>query len=536
MNIEFQLRANLKCSGSLRGTVSPSEITEFVRACNAGLLKRGAPPGCGAKVVWWQVAGSEGEEIWLEIVSDRFVRAHDALFRLKKEFGKFLGRRRVGVRGVEIEEYEIAVEWDEAGEREAGEGEAGEGEAEAGLRLRLKKLPFVKEIKQEAVAGEKKQLRLSLAVDEAGLEQRIPDRLLKLLEEKKEAASWKGKSEHWELLFESEKKQFYFEKDPTEEMARRGWIKHAAGRGQWIFGPQATRIFRALERVLLTEVCKPLGYEEMIFPKFVPWEVWKRSGHAKGIYPEAYYVCTPKTRDPEFWEEVADYYKVTGEVPREKIMQKIECVGGLCYAQCPPFWVFLQGKTLADECLPIKVFDRSGTSHRYESGGLHGIERLDEFHRVELVWLGTKEQVQEHAKELQERYRRVFSEVLDLEWREAWVTPWFLAQEGRAGLAASKEVGTADYEAVLPYSGKWLEFQNVSVNGDKYPKGFSVKLQSGAELWSGCSGVGLERWAAVLLAQKGLEKEKWSARFRAAAGLGGEGEREGELPEVFKFL
>ena len=89
MNIEFQLRANLKCSGSLRGTVSPSEITEFVRACNAGLLKRGAPPGCGAKVVWWQVAGREGEEIWLEIVSDRFVRAHDALFRLKKEFGKF---------------------------------------------------------------------------------------------------------------------------------------------------------------------------------------------------------------------------------------------------------------------------------------------------------------------------------------------------------------------------------------------------------------------------------------------------------------
>ena len=107
------------------------------------------------------------------------------------------------------------------------------------------------------------------------------------------------------------------------------------------------------------------------------------------------------------------------------------------------------------------------------------------------------------------------------------MTPWFMAQEGKAGLAELKEVGTVDFEAILPYSGKWLEFQNVSVNGDKYPKGFSVKLQSGKELWSGCSGVGLERWAAVMLAQNGLEPEQWTEEFRRITG---------ELPEVFRFL
>lgn len=499
MNMEFQLKANLKCSGSVSEAVSSSEIAEFVKHCNAELLKKGAPPGCGAEIEGWNVAG---EKIGLEITSDRFVRAHDALLRLKNEFSKFLGQRRIGVRGIEIEDYEIATEW------------------EGGLRI--KKLPFVKEIKQE-----EGWLKLSLDVDEFSLEKRIPDRIIRLLEDKREAASWKGKSEHWELLFESDKKLFYFDKDPTEEMIKCGWIKHAAGRGQWIFGPQLTKIFRTFERILLDKVCKPLGYEEMIFPKLVTWDVWKRSGHAKGIYPEAYYVCTPKTRDPEFWEEVVDYYKVTSEVPLDMIMKRIENVGGMCYAQCPPFWVFLQGKTIPDEILPIKVFDRSGTSHRYESGGLHGIERLDEFHRVEIVWIGTKEQVIEHSKQLQAKYRRIFDEILDIEWREAWVTPWFMAQEGKAGLAELKEVGTIDYEAVLPYSGKWLEFQNVSVNGDKYPKGFSVKQQSGEGLWSGCSGVGLERWAAVLLAQKGLDQDKWPAKFRSAVG---------ELPEVFRFL
>ena len=499
MNMEFRLKADLKCSGSVSGAVSSSEIEEFVKHCNAELLKKGAPPGCGAEIERWNVTG---EKIGLKIVSDRFVRAHDALLRLKNEFGKFLGKHHIGIRSMEIEDYEIAMEWKEG--------------------VEIKKLPFVREIKEE-----KGELTLFLDVDEFSLEKRIPDRIIRLLEDKREAARWKGKKEHWELLFESNKKTFYFNKDPTEEMIKRGWIRHAAGRGQWIYGPQLTKIFRAFESILLDILLKPLGYEEMIFPKFVPWAVWKRSGHAKGIYPEAYYVCTPKTRDPEFWEEVSDYYKVTNEIPLDMIIERIEPVGGMCYAQCPPFWVFLQGKIIPDGILPIRIFDRSGTSHRYESGGLHGIERLDEFHRVEIVWIGKKEHVIEHAKQLRERYRRIFEEFLDIEWREAWVTPWFMAQEGKAGLAELKEVGTIDYEAILPYSGKWLEFQNVSVNGDKYPKGFSVKLQSGEELWSGCSGVGLERWGAALLAQKGLDQDKWPAKFRSAVG---------ELPEVFKFL
>ncbi len=501
MDMEFELKAKLKCSGDLSGIVSSPEITEFVSFCNRDLFKKGAPPGCGAEIVWWNV----GEEtIELKIVSDRFVRAHDALLRLKNELGKLLRKHRIGIRGVEIEEYKMAMEWEE----------------EEGLRIG--KLPFVREIKQE-----NGKLELFLDVDEVSLEKRIPDRIIRLLEDKKEALRWSGKKEHWELLFESTKKTFYFDKDPSEEMIKRGWIRHAVGRGQWIYGPQLTKIFRAFEKILFDEVCKPLGYEEMIFPKLVTWDVWKRSGHAKGIYPEAYYVCTPKTRDPEFWEDVMDYYKVTNEVPIEMLMERIENVGGMCYAQCPPFWVFLQGKILPDGILPIRVFDRSGPSYRYESGGLHGIERLDEFHRVEFVWIGEKQQVIEHARLLQEKYRGIFNDILEIEWREAWVTPWFMAQEGKGGLAELKEVGTVDYEAVLPYSGKWLEFQNVSVNGDKYPKGFSVKLQSGEELWSGCSGVGLERWAAVFLAQKSLDLDNWSEKFRAIVG---------ELPEVFRFL
>jgi seryl-tRNA synthetase len=223
-----------------------------------------------------------------------------------------------------------------------------------------------------------------------------------------------------------------------------------------------------------------------------------------------------------------DHYKVTHEVPLELIKDKIDLpIGGMCYAQCPTFWGFLQGMTLPGSEMPITVFDRSGTSHRYESGGIHGIERVDEFHRIEIVWLGTKAQALEEAEKLKSCYKHIFEDILELHWRTAWVTPWFMAQEGKTGLSEMSGAGTVDYEAVLPYNGNWIEFQNLSVNGEKYPKGFTVKAQSGEALWSGCSGVGLERWASAFLSQKGLDPENWPAEFR---------QRFGEMPKGIRFL
>jgi seryl-tRNA synthetase len=102
-----------------------------------------------------------------------------------------------------------------------------------------------------------------------------------------------------------------------------------------------------------------------------------------------------------------------------------------------------------------------------------------------------------------------------------------MAQEGKTGLSEMSGAGTVDYEAVLPYNGNWIEFQNLSVNGEKYPKGFTVKSQSGEALWSGCSGVGLERWASAFLSQKGLERANWPEEFQ---------KRIGEMPKGIRFL
>jgi seryl-tRNA synthetase len=490
--MEFDLTAHLKFSDDFPKEAQ-SELQKAIDVANREIFVKGVPQDSiheAGRIIEWHV---HANELYVRIVSGRFTRSHEALVRFKKALGTIVGAKyRIGIRGYKISQFTIKMETD--------------------TPVQVK-LPFVTN-----TSYEDRVLTLNLGIGEHEIEAKIPDRIVSLVDEKIKQRLYGAKPENWELIWESQQKKARFQSDPTEELKKRQWIKHGMSRGQWIFGPQITKVLTSFAKIIEKQILIRLGYFEMIFPKMVPWDVWKRSGHARGVYPEIYYVSSPKTRDPEYWEEVMDYFKVTNEVPVELIRRKIDDpLGGMCYAQCPSFWPFLQGETISSESLPIRVFDRSGTSHRYESGGIHGIERVDEFHRIELVWVGDAEQVNKEGQKLNKRYAHIFNDILDLEWRMARVTPWFMAQEGSTETVTDRSVGTVDYEAYMPYRGErkeseWLEFQNVSVNGNKYPRGFNVKTQKG-ELWSGCSGIGLERWAAAFFAQKGIDIELWPPKF-----------------------
>ncbi|OYT26559.1 MAG: serine--tRNA ligase [Candidatus Altiarchaeales archaeon ex4484_96] len=500
--MEFILDAVLYLSQPLE-----AELGSFLSE-GAKLLDKGAPKGQGAVLVNWLL---EGDMLKLKIKSGTYVRPHDAVYRLRNYLAEKIGREyKTGIRSVKGVRYEISFMLEHEPKEKIS-------------------IPFVKELNFEG-----KTCRiLLLDLDEVFLRNNYVDRIISLIKEKVDEQAYAGKDEHHEITWSSPKKKHAGKIDPTEEMKKRGWIKHR-GRGQWIYGPTATRIIKTMESIVEDKLLKSLGFTEVIIPKAVTWDVWKRSGHAKSIYNEIYYLSPPKSRDPAYWEEVVDLYRITGEIPLDKIKERMDYpIGGVSYAQCPPFWPLFSNKTLSLEQMPVTVFDRSGPSMRYESGGLHGIERVDEFHRIEVIWIGTYEQVKDLHQKIIDQYRLIFNDILDLEWRMAWVTPWFMAQEGLHGLADEKHVvGTVDFESYLPYKGsrkesEWLEFQNASNNGMKYPQGFNVKLSGGQQLYSGCTGIGLERWLASFLAQKGLDPEYWPKAFKKRVGV---------LPEEFILL
>lgn len=495
--MKFDLHATLELSKELDKSAK-TKLGGWFSEANKTLLRKGAAdPKGAAEVTDWSL---EKNKILVHIVSGRRVRAHDALLRLRNHLSGLMGKEyKVGVRSLAIKSYLIEVE------------------LESKLETELN-LPFTKKIE----AKDKRVLVELEAVDEAFLRDGSVDRLINLIQEKIDRQSWGGKADHMELIWKSPEKKPVWTGDPTPVMMGQGWVKRILP-GEWYHGPSATRVMKAMEEICIEELIEPLGFDEVIIPKLVPFDVWLRTGHMPGAAPEFFYVSKPKTRNPEYWEDFIDQVKVTRQVPLDLLKEKIEDpLGGMCYAQCLPLYWAFENALIEDDSLPIKYFDRSGTSYRWEAGGLHGIERDTEFHRIEVVWFGSKDQAIEIKEKILEKYKHIFNDILDVEWRMNWVTPWYMAQAGEHEEALSKESGTIDFEGWLPWKGsrkesEWLEFQNLTVAGTKFSDAWKFKSRKG-EVWTGCTGIGLERWLALFLAQKGMDPEKWPKKFRKRVG------------------
>jgi seryl-tRNA synthetase len=443
-----------------------------------------------------------GERIAVTFTTDG-VRPHQAFLAFVRKLGEVLGKQqRIGIRSFRAVRYTVRFPIDP-----------------------MPELPISLPIPHE-LAFEDGIARLSLPeLPEEALRDNWVDRIVALVLEKAKRQTYQGKEQFWALLRPPTAREHRFHEDPTEAMLARHWVRNGPTKGKWFLGPRAAHLLRAMERIARTQVLEPLGFQEVVQPHHDSFDILLKTGHLEGLPGEFYYVAEPKSRDPAKWERFTDLVKITRQVPEEELAQLVSPPTAVsCYAQCPTIYWWLSGRTIAEESLPLKIFDRTAISNRYESGGRHGLERVDEFHRIEPVYLGTPEQLLELRERFLERYTHVFDEILELEWRTAWVTPFYMQQSGGVGVEDATEhiKGTIDFEAYLPYRGsreasEWLEFQNLSIVGDKYTKAFTIRPQRNI-LWSGCSGIGLERWTTAFLAQKGLDPDGWPPRFRELAG------------------
>src|SRR3990172_11888168 len=101
----FHLKGTYKTSGS--AAEAHDEIEKFIEESKTTILQKGVPSGRGARIIGWDINDSG---VFFDIESDRYLRAHDAFIRLRKPLAGVLGKKyRIGVRGVEVEEYIISM-------------------------------------------------------------------------------------------------------------------------------------------------------------------------------------------------------------------------------------------------------------------------------------------------------------------------------------------------------------------------------------------------------------------------------------------
>jgi seryl-tRNA synthetase len=195
----------------------------------------------------------------------------------------------------------------------------------------------------------------------------------------------------------------------------------------------------------------------------------------------------------------------------------------LSYAQCEPFYYYFKGQKIDVEKLKIfRAYDMTGFTYRYEAGGKKGLERMNEFTRIELAYVGKPKLVIESRDSVLDGYKKV-ADALGLEWRVAEAIPVYLEHAEEKSEERKDIVATYDFEVYLPFRGprdkvEWLEVANASVTFDFYCRRFNIKEVKGRDLWFGCCGFGVERWVVSFLAQHGFDFEKWPSMVRKKIG------------------
>jgi len=496
--MRFVLEAELELSGVVRDRAGVRKALEDA----APLLRKGVPKGAEGAVIREVEVGERSVKITLE--SGRYVRPHDAVLRLKKALSERLGREHgLGVRRVVPRRYEIWYPVEKPPRRAL-------------------KLPFVRSLEFEDGTA-----HLVLEdLDETALERKYVDRILRRLEEKIREAEITGKSGFSRTVRKSGPRleRYALKEDPTRELVKRGWVRHV-GRGVWTILPPYAALWRAIEALVMERIARPLGFKEVFLPKIIPLEVERRKGQLFGIPNEMWWVCPPATRDPVRWERFKDLVKITGENREEELLENLAAPEfALAYAQCEPFYHIWQGRTIDRDRLPVKFIDNYGPTWRYESGGLKGLERLSEFKRMELVWIGSPEDAIAIRDEVRDSAVEIVDKVFDLEWRLDMTTAVYLEHAGEKAVEEDRSYArTYDLTVSLPFETasrpeRELEIASFHVHEDHYAKSFRWKEKKNRPLWSGCAGISPTRWAYVFLLRQGFDYNAWPGEIKGYIG------------------
>jgi len=500
--VKFELKARLTFSAEIK--TADADIAAILHGAGP-ILSKGAPKGKeadAAKVIGWK---SSGRDLDIELESGRYVRAHDALLRLAKVLAADIGKKhKLGIRGIVAKDYKVILPT---------------AEIPADSVAKLKKLPY------EVVAGESAVEIHMKELIESDLKGRIVDRLVSMVEEI--VSNTDAKAAEPQVIKRGPKVSHHFKQNPFDVAKELGWIREFPGRGQWIYEGPYAKLMRAIEDMVVEEVVRPLNFDEVLLPKLIPLEVMQRMPGYLDNVPEGMYYVSPPPREPEAFQGFKQKLKLTKHVPLKELKEVIkEPAYVLAPAQCEPFYESFALRHVRTEDLPVKQFDRSGWTYRWEGGGVEGLVRTQEFRRIELVFLGSPEDVVSIRDSVVEKGLKVADE-LGMEWRLLVATPFYM-QEGAIGDGTdSSKVATYDIEAPLPYNGNWLEIGSYNVHKTKFVETFKIREVKGRQVWTGCCGFGTSRWVVAFLAQHGLDPAKWPESVR---------KRVGSLPPVPKVV
>ncbi|MEM5811438.1 MAG: aminoacyl--tRNA ligase-related protein [Candidatus Aenigmatarchaeota archaeon] len=494
---DFNLECSIEFNVPIENILKEKFPILVAKEVNPVLFRKGVPEDKeGSRIVDWSIVSNK---LNLLIEGSSYLRPHDALLRLRNYFIEKLGKERIGVRGIFGKKYTIFY---------------------TPTRKPLDKIeikvPWVKNIDFDG-----KAFKIVLEnLDAKCFEDRYVERILKRIEEKIAKQYVHGKAGLTQEIKRSEKRieKYVMKKDISEILEEIGWAKKFSLSGIWGFSPPIASLIRAIEALIIKKVIKPMKFEEILLPRLIPFDTEYKKGHL-AIPNEIFWVCPPFSRESEYFDDFIDYVEITQEIPTEILKNKLDKpIAGLAYAQCEGFYQLFE-KKVVDIDKPLRFFDRFGPTWRAEFGGVRGLERLDEFYRMELMYLGSPEFVKDTRDEILNRTVEIVDKIFDLEWKIEKTIPIYLEHSGKVEEEKEEFVKTYDLSILLPFETlsrkeKELEIASFHIHKDFYAERFKYKERKNRIVWTGCTGLGITRFAYVFLIRYGFDFKEWPLEIK----------------------
>ncbi len=146
---------------------------------------------------------------------------------------------------------------------------------------------------------------------------------------------------------------------------------------------------------------------------------------------------------------------------------------------------------------------------RCERSALVGLQRLQTFTMREAIFVGEKDWISNRWDNVLEKTQELFQKYFDLNFKIISASdPFFGTDGGRMQVLQKSMKLKYEFQVMLPYTKKYLACGSINNHLNSMSSAFNFLLPDGSSAFSMCIGIGYERLALALLAQKGPQIEK----------------------------
>jgi seryl-tRNA synthetase len=297
------------------------------------------------------------------------------------------------------------------------------------------------------------------------------------------------------------------------ELKARGWL-FDYGTGQVALRGPALALAQAIDTKAAQLYHRAFDAAPGSFPAFVDAEILKKCGYFDS-HPNAVTFACHVIDDFDAIEEFrqANSCAEHAKLPRKEHVH----LSGVCLnpAACFPCYPTLTNTTVAGEGV---AFTWQGRVFRHESRNISGLERLWEFNVRELVFVGTEDYVVETRRRALPVIEEL-AEYFDLEIKvETAADPFFATvSAARTFWQRSQEVKNELRLPVEPNADgqdKTIAGGSINIHGKFFGDRFSIRTEDGGTAFTGCIGLGIERWVLSAFTQHGFDPQRWPAAAR----------------------